>query len=485
MRIYISIALLIAFSNINAANITAKLDVSPVLVNDTFHLTYTASGSVDDDPDFSPINNDFDLLGTQQSSKMSMINGNITRSKTWTLTLIAKETGIFTIPAISFGSDQSPKVNVVVKEVPVSNSATPNQDFILELESSKHIGFVQEQVIITARLLIAKNINSYQFSELTTNNSDTLVFPLGKDHQYKTYRGAKQYVVVEKKFALFPQKSETLKINPFIAAVGINNRNSSGRFFDPFNNQTTSKRLRSKALFLEIKPIPSNFKADIWLPSNSVKLIEEWPKNQKFTAGEPITRTLTLHAEGLTAAQLTEITQQTIDGLKQYPDKPETKENKSASGINSLQRQKLALIPTQAGSYTLPAISIPWWNTKTNKIETAYVAKRSFTVLPAISSANIPFTSQKQPIDTSVKANASASPQTESTQSDNKGSFWFGLSILFLVLWLTTLILWWRSKTTLPKKEKVDATTTSLSQSLNQLKTACEKMMLKKLKKHY
>ena len=474
MRIFISFILLIAFSNIYAANITAKLDVSPVLVSDTFHLTYTASGSVDDEPDFSPIKTDFELLGTQQSSNMSMINGNITRSQKWILTLIAKTTGIFTIPAISFGSDQSPKVNVVVKAIPASNTTTPNQDFILEMESSQQSGFIQQQFIITVRLLIAKNINNYQFSELTTSNPDTLVLPLGKDQQYKTYRGKKQYIIVEKKYALFPQKAESLTINPFIAAIAIADQ-SNGRFYDPFNTRTTTKRLHSKALTLNVKGIPAQYTSNNWLPSSSVKLIEEWPENKKFIAGEPITRTITLKAEGLTSAQLTEISQQSIDALKQYPDKPESLEQQKTDGIISTRKQKLALIPTQAGSYTLPAINIPWWNTKTNKIETARLAQRTFTVLPARSNTNIPITSIKQPIDTSVKANASAVPITEKVQANNESSFWFWLSALFFILWLITLALWLRTKSKSPQqKEKTDKATQSISHSLKQLKSACE-----------
>ena len=474
MRIFISFILLIAFGNIYAANITSKLDVSPVLVSDTFHLTYTASGSVDGEPDFSPIKTDFELLGTQQSSNMSMINGSITRSQKWTLTLIAKATGIFTIPAISFGSDQAQKVNVVVKGIPVSNTATPNQNFILEMESSQQSGFIQQQFIITVRLLIAKNINNYQFSELTTSNPDTIILPLGKDQQYKTYRGKKQYIIVEKKYALFPQKAESLTIKPFLAAIAIADQ-SNGRFYDPFNTRSTTKRLHSKALTLNVKGIPAQYTSTNWLPSSSVRLIEEWPKNKKFIAGEPITRTITLKAEGLTSAQLTDISQQSIDALKQYPDKPESLQQQKTGGIISTRKQKLALIPTQAGSYTLPAINIPWWNTKTNKMDTARLAQRTFTVLPARSNTNIPITSIKQPIDTSVKANASAVPITEKVQANNESSFWFWLSAFFFILWLITLALWLHTKSKSPQqKEKTDKASQSISHSLKQLKSACE-----------
>ena len=104
MKVFISFILYLACSNLYAANITAQLDVNPVLVNDTFRLTYTVSGSVDGDPDFSPIEKTFEVLSTQQSTQMTMNNGNVQRSKAWTLTLLSTKAGTFVIPAISFGS---------------------------------------------------------------------------------------------------------------------------------------------------------------------------------------------------------------------------------------------------------------------------------------------------------------------------------------------------------------------------------------------
>lgn len=483
MRIFISFILLTVFSNLYAANITAQLDVNPVLVNDTFRLTYTASGSVDDDPDFSPIEALFDVLSSQQSSNMSMINGNIQRSKAWTLTLISKTSGTFIIPAISFGSDRAAEVEVIVKDAPVSNSATPNQNFILEMESSQQSGFVQEQFIVTVRLLIAQNINNYQFSELTTSNPDTLILPLGKNQQYKTYRGTKQYIIIEKKYALFAQKAGKLKINPLVSAVTLTDQSSNPRFFDPFNSHTTSKRLYSKAINLTIKDAPAQFNGSNWLPSSSVKLTEDWPENKKIIAGEPITRTLTLTAKGLTAAQLPELKQPSIDGLKQYPDKPESHEQDEKEGIIAIRKQKLALIPTKAGSYTLPAISVPWWNTQTNKMETAHLPQRSFTVLPVVNNTQ----------NYSSKPNSVPTPEiikvpekiVESSQDKTHyyNSVWFWLSVLFFVLWVLTLTFWWRTKSKPDLQEHTtEKTAPTISRCLKLLKTACEKNDAQKTK---
>lgn len=483
MKTFISLIFLMACSSVYAANITASIDVNPVLVNDTFHLTYTASGSVDDDPDFSPINNDFELLGTRQSTNMSMINGTISRSKKWTLTLLSKKVGTFIIPAISFGSDRAPEVKVEIKNIVTSNSATPNQNFMLEMTASQKSGYTQQQFVITVKLLIAQNINDYQFSDLTTSDPDTIIMPLGKDQQYKTYRGSKQYIVVEKKYAIFPQKAERLKINPFIAAITINSQSSS-RFYDPFNTRTTSKRLYSKGINLNIKAIPAQYTATNWLPSASLKIKEEWPKNNKFISGEPITRTIIITAADLTSAQLPDINQVSINGIKQYPDKPELQEKVVTTGLLSSRKQKIALIPTHAGSYTLPAIDIQWWNTTTDNIETAHLAARTFTVLPAPNNGAAPITTFQQPLDSSVKANAVPSPSPEISQQENKSSLWFWISTLFIFLWLATLILWWRSTVKQkPKIEKKRATTDSLKTCLTKLKSACEQNNAEETKK--
>ncbi len=483
MKTLISLLFLIAFNNVYAANISAQLDVNPVLVNDTFHLTYIASGAVDGEPDFSPVTNDFELLGTRQSTNMSMINGNISRSKKWTLNLLAKKVGTFTIPAISFGSDSAPEVKVIIKNIVASNGASLNQDFALEMTTSQQSGFVQQQFIITVKLFVAKNINNYQFGNLATSNPDTLILPLGKDQQYKTYRGTKQYIVVEKKYAIFPQKAETLKINPFVAVVTME-QSSASSFYDPFNIRTTSKRLYSKNINLSIKDIPSQYTSDNWLPAASLKLEEQWPQNNKFVAGEPITRTIIISAEGLTAAQLPEIKLNSVDGIKQYPDKPELVEKKTATGLLSNRKQKIALIPTKEGSYILPELNIQWWNTETNKIETAHLAQRRFTVLPAVNNGNIPVTPSQQTADASVKGSTLSTASSATNVQANNNSFWFWLSILFIFLWLVTLALWWRStsgKTDI--KAKQNNNEQSIKRCLKNLKSACEKNNAEETKK--
>lgn len=465
-----------------AATISAQVDLNPVLLSDSFHLTYTAEGSVDDDPDFSEIKNNFDILNSGKSSNISIINGDYKRSTKWTLTLMAKQAGVFRIPPISFGKDLSPEVEITVKKSlpnsPTSNSSLTGKDFILELEASKNTSYIQEQVIITLRLLVSRSINNYQFGDINFNNTDTIVESLGKDTQYKTYRGSTPYIVVEKKVAIFPQQSGELIIRPSIAEIGIINRQSRNNFFDPFNSNTQTRRLRSNSLNLTIKDIPTTFSGKNWLPSPSIKLTEDWPHNTEFRVGEPITRTITLMADNLLASQLPKLENVIVGNLKQYPDKPGLNNNKTKTGINAIRKEKIALIPTKPGTYTLPAVDLQWWNTRENRIATAHISKREFTVLPAATTDSSQLKILQPDTNQNVTVNGAREDSNPNVTiaSQNISGKWFWLTLLFSTLWIITLILWWRSR---PSKKILQKSGTEEIQTLNTclklIKHACSR----------
>jgi len=482
IQLFIISLILLCTNTTYAATFSAQLDVSPVLLSDSFQLTYTAEGSVDDEPDFSPVTKNFDILGTRQSSNISMINGDFKRTKQWILTLRARNSGTYRVPPISFGNEQAPEVEIIVKNVSASSVTSPTQDFIVELEASKKPGLVQEQILITARLLIAQNISNYQFSELRVEDSDTIIESLDKDKQYKTYRGTKPYIIIEKQFAIFPQHPGKLHIQPFVADIGIVRQDSRRGIFDPFNQNTSSKRIQSNSLDLKISAKPKSFTGDNWLPTTSLKLMEDWPRNTKFTAGEPITRTITLQADGLSSVQLPEVKQPIVNHLKQYPDKAVLQDNKSSKGISATLKQKIALIPTQPGSYTLPAIDIPWWNTKTNKVDIAHISKREFTVTGTTTAKNNqqPFSQppglNQQPVATlpSVPKTNTGFPDKNLAPQLKSNPIWLWLSIIFIALWLITIFLWWRSS-----KTKHVTRATNINQPivnrLKYMKVACSK----------
>ena len=78
--------LIMSFSGLTlAANITASVDRNPVTVDESFTLILKADGEPDDDPDLSPLSDDFEVLGTSQSTSMNFINGVFERSSSWNI----------------------------------------------------------------------------------------------------------------------------------------------------------------------------------------------------------------------------------------------------------------------------------------------------------------------------------------------------------------------------------------------------------------
>ena len=107
-KIILTLLFLLSFTNQSwAATISAQVDRNPVHLDETFNLFFEADESPDDNPDFSPLDQDFEIINQSQSSNVSIINGKYTKKIKWTLAIMAKRAGTLTIPAIKFGDDSS------------------------------------------------------------------------------------------------------------------------------------------------------------------------------------------------------------------------------------------------------------------------------------------------------------------------------------------------------------------------------------------
>ncbi len=454
---------------LHAATITARTDRNPVQMNESIRLIFEATGSVDDDPDFSPLEKDFDIINQSQSSNISIINGSINRQKTWTLIIMPRQPGVFTIPSIEFGKDSSPQLRLIVKAVS-QGATTENQPFFTELKLDTQQTYVQGQIIVTQRIYSSSNIARYGFGEIKTSGPDKVIETIGDEKQYQTKLGNTPYLVIERSYAMFPQSSGTLEIEPAMVEASV--VTTSSNYNDPFRRNTTIKRARSEGHSITVKDVPASFRGKTWLPAAEVQLVEQWSDEDKqFKVGEPITRTLSIFADGLMGAQLPKIPLTEVDGLKQYPDKPVLNDNKKTDGIIGGRQEKVAIIPTRAGSFTLPAIELPWWNTKTGKLEIARLPQKTITVAGAASTPN-----KVLPSSSTTPSSTETSDLRLPTSDSKDSSGWMWFSLLLASGWLFTTVYFWlrlnTPKNSVTIKNRVDAQ--SLSKAMKQLKSACQ-----------
>lgn len=443
--LYSFVFLCLTISSITyAANITVKSSRNPIALDDSFHLIYEADSNVDGEPNFNPIYQHFDVLSSSQSTNMRSINGSWSLQKTWDLSVIAKDIGVITVPAISFGSDISPSIRITVQNSSSSNSATSNGQstvpakIFLESSIDKKQGWVQSQFIYTIRLLRTVSITGASIDKPTLSDPDAIIHQLTEDN-YQTSRNGIRYEVFERHYAIYPQKSGKIKINPSRFEGRINSTQSRS-LFDQFRMIGQTKRLHSDAITLDVQAAPSTINLQDWLPSSSVSIYQDWSDDIKnIKTGEPITRTITIAAEGLTAIQLPDLSFNDIDNLKQYPDKAVTEDKPDSNGITGLKQFKVALIPAQAGSYTLPRIKLQWWNTKTNKKEYTEIPE---VVLTSIGQGNVAQTLPTISITTQQEAKSTEDPEkTVTIVRDESQTHWKWLTFIFATAWLITLIL--------------------------------------------
>lgn len=424
-----------------AADIQVRTDRNPVSLNESFRLIYETTGSVDDDPDFAPLTQYLDILNRNQHSSFSFNNGNYSSSKSWTLTVMARQSGDLTLPPIAFGRDQSPTYQLTVKPMAQQQDGAQGSFFTTVKVDQEKI-HVQQQLVITQQLFSVNRLSAYGLQPPEISGMDVLSVDLGDERQYRTQVGNQAYLVVEKSYAIFPQQAGQLQIAPALAEGKIGSSSSS--LFDSFGQRGQLVRARSNALQIEVMPVPANANMTPWLPARSLQISEQWPSQPpRFVQGEPVTRTLSIKADGLTAAQIPELTEIQIDGLKQYPDQPLLNDIENDNGISGYRVDKLAFIPTRPGPITLPAVEIPWWNTQTQQREVARVPARRIEVAAA-STAGLD-QPQTAPLSAPPVQQQPAAPADTVIPplADAQNSGWWRLLAIILGSgWLLTILLW-------------------------------------------
>ena len=250
--------------------------------------------------------------------------------------------------------------------------------------------------------------------------------------------------------------------------------------------------MKSEAIDLQVRPIPAAFTGKHWLPAADLKLEQTWPKNPpQVKAGEPITRTLSLLATGATKGLIPELgADLALDPtIKQYPDQPSlTEEKQPSTGISSTRQEKTALIPSKPGKFKLPAVEIPWWNTKADKLEIARVPELTLNVEASGETSGQTAPTAPVPQTAAELSSVQTIGKTNEPVKDS-GNVWFWLALFLGVGWLVTGLAWWMSlrKDRLGFQNRVDQLVgkfpasmprqaqSDLSQARKALRLACSK----------
>ena len=414
------------------ASLSSTVDRTQIETNETLQLTVRYSGKAPSgEPDFSGIERDFSIASNSRQQQYSWVNGQSTSYTDWKILLIPKRQGKLTIPSLNFMGSRSQAVVINVRPADPSANATSGQPVFIETTVDKDMAFIQEQIILTHRLHYSVPLQDISISEFEI--PDAIIQQISEERFNKRING-KNYSIIEIKFALFGQSVGKLKI-PSQRFTAFETSNSGfGGFFSRGNRVI---RLTEEKT-VDIAPIPAHLSASRWMPSSQVRIEQSWSDNSNtLTAGEPITRTITISALGLSAAQIQPLPSLQNNQLKLYPDQPTLEDKQTNRGILGVRTESVAIVPNQAGQITIPAIEIEWWDTVNNRMQTSRLPSKTFNVV-AGNTVN-PITNKQPTINPSAVIN-----------SGNKGEIptitrW-SLGLNALLIALLVALFYWRKK---------------------------------------
>ena len=427
-------ALLLALAAVAAdAAVVAGVDRQRVERNESFTLELTVDSTANLTPDLSVLEQDFIVGQTSRLSNTSIVNGEINRSMTWSISLMPRRAGQLTIPSVTIGTEQSEPITITVTEP--SYDPPGEADVFITAEVDYDESFVQAQVIYTIKIYRAVATRQPSLREPTFSGAEVLVELAGDERSYEAVLNGRAYNVVERAFAVFPQQSGEVQISParFEARVLKDGRITGRKVFE------------SEPATITVNPIPAppaDYPDAAWLPAREVTLSDSWSRDvSELKTGEPISRHVTVSALGQLETQIPVIEPPTAAGVNIYPDRPSLNRRIESAGIRGTRTDQYALIAVEAGDVTLPPLELPWWDVEAAEWRIARLPERSLTILPSEEVVQDP-----GPAPDTAAADDEA--PAERAQTAGAESIWKPIAEGLAIAWLLTVVAWWWSTRT-------------------------------------
>lgn len=416
------ILLILCIAVINPAFALSKLEASvdrnPVMEGEYFVLNVSADDEVDTGKlDTSILLKDFIVGRTSVSRSTQIMNFDAVKETRWQVLLAPKQKGQLTIPSFSIDGVSSAEIPLKVVEA----GAQPEQakNLFIDAKVSSDEAYVGQLITYKVKLYLAVELQRGVLNAPVIEGAQ--IKQIGEDKDGSEIIDGRRYRVIERTYGIIPDLPGQVNIKgaTFSGDVLVESQRRGGMFGF---NESRPMQAGAPSLSIQVNPAPASFLGQ-WLVADLVVLKESFPEDVKeFTVGSPITRTITLLASNADENSLPDIVQGLPPELKSYPEKPQRQSFVRDAQIVSQYSITSAIVPSKAGTFTLPEVKVPWWNPHLKRQEIATLPARTIEVKGGAV------------VDTPTEPNWQANTSTR-----NEGSW---SANLFALLWLVTLIAW-------------------------------------------
>ncbi|MFL1906244.1 BatD family protein [Plesiomonas shigelloides] len=383
------------------AQALTKLDISidkePVEQGQPFTLTITADDLLPNEAlDLSPLFGQSFVVGNTEYNQIPADKKQPAATR-WKTTLMQDQTGNYQIPALTIDNIASQPLafNVVPAKVEEKKEEVPAEpakpvitldQAVLNTRLSKPVAYPDEAVYLDIDLELASELLDGVLS--TPELSNGTLRQVGQDRSWSLMRDGNRYQIVSRRYQIMAHEPGNITISNIRFRGTVR---GSSQLQPPLNAYA-----EAMPVTLNVRPLPKDLAAN-WLPAEKVSLEETWfPQPTAAKVGEPLTRTIRLRARGLGDKPLVmpEIVYPAELSLHAQP----VEQRRTVNGETELEIRHILMPKRTANNVMLPEISLTWWNTQTEKAETAVLAAQPLVISsnPALSQPVVPMVKPKE-----------------------------------------------------------------------------------------
>lgn len=385
-----------------------------VATGENFRVSYTIANVSVDEFRSASIPSGLEVIAgpyTSQQSSYQIVNGHTSRSSsiTYTYTLYAEKAGSYTIGAAhakaggktiasrpfriqvsgttrNNGSSAPNMHDDVVSPSHSSGGRISSEDLFVKVTANKKHVHEQEPILLTYKVYTLVDLTSLdgKMPDLKGFHTQEIPLPQQKSFHIEKLNGRNYRCVTWSQYVMYPQMTGKMTIPSltFKGVVVMQNRNVDPfeAFFNGGSGYIEVKRnIVAPAIDIQVDPLPqkpTDFSGGVGRFSISSQLL-----NNTVKAGAPVTLRVVVGGNG----NLKLIKQPVVTFPKdfdKYDPKVTDKTKLTTNGLEGNMVYDFLVVPRNHGNYTIPAVSLTYYDTSSNMYKTVKTAPLTIKVEP-------------------------------------------------------------------------------------------------------
>lgn len=385
-----------------------------VATGENFRVSYTIANVSVDEFRSASIPSGLEVIAgpyTSQQSSYQIVNGHTSRSSsiTYTYTLYAEKAGSYTIGAAhakaggktiasrpfriqvsgatrNNGSSAPNMHDDAVSPSHSSDGRISSEDLFVKVTANKKHVHEQEPILLTYKVYTLVDLTSLdgKMPDLKGFHTQEIPLPQQKSFHIEKLNGRNYRCVTWSQYVMYPQMTGKMTIPSltFKGVVVMQNRNVDPfeAFFNGGSGYIEVKRnIVAPAIDIRVDPLPqkpADFSGGVGRFSISSQLL-----NNTVKAGAPVTLRVVVGGNG----NLKLIKQPVVTFPKdfdKYDPKVTDKTKLTTNGLEGNMVYDFLVVPRNHGNYTIPAVSLTYYDTSSNLYKTVKTAPLTIKVEP-------------------------------------------------------------------------------------------------------